>query len=114
MRAYPSAAPVTVFSAGRESPHVLGPPHFVDELHLGCAGIPETGVQPSVDESLEQGLCAIHGCVPSFFRINSGVLLMIVSSFFSLLMCFIFVHSLGYLFITVILYVACFFESVVL
>ena len=32
---------------------VFGPPHFVNELHLGRAGIGETGVEPCVGEGFE-------------------------------------------------------------
>ena len=45
--------------------HVFGPPHFVNELHLGRAGIGETGVEPCVGEGFEQCLCSIHNHVLS-------------------------------------------------
>jgi hypothetical protein len=38
----------------------FGPPHFVNELHLGGAGIGETGVDPRISKRFEQGLCSVH------------------------------------------------------
>ena len=41
----------------------FGQPDFVNELHLGGAGIGETGVESGVNERLEQCLCSIHSFI---------------------------------------------------
>jgi len=53
-------APVSVGSAchhvllqAENSAHAFGRSDFVDELHLGCAGIGETGVEACVGQCLE-------------------------------------------------------------